>query len=259
MNILGVDGPIQPTISGRYVTVRRNIFYRNPEGKSIRVGTLPAGADRVANHGPFYFAYQLSTGESFVHLMTNGVLAPSATKLSERMFPTEQGSGTILTSLSGFVSYLGSSFDTATTIVLYRLLFGQFQGAITDRVVKSATVVDHMRQPLRTAFDYPGEATTGVYGLVSQYSQALSAVGGDSTDNAPDGYTVTDFYNGLSASSIGAREPYALLSGIEKQKRFYNSAKDLVQDETYDWRAVSEITDIASGRKENLVRSLYAA
>ena len=250
--IQGVDGPIQPSISGRYVTVRRNIFYRKPEGTLHQVGTLPAGAIQVGNRGPFYFAYQLSTGESFAHLMTNGILAPSATKLGERLFPTEQGSGTILTSPSGFAAFTGPSFDTATTIVLYRLQFGQFQGAITDRVVTAATVVEHMGQPLRTVFDYPGEATTGVYGLVSQYSQTLSAVGAASADDAPHGYTVTDFYDGLSASSIGAKEPYALLSGIEKRKRLYNSAKEQVYDETYEWKALSEITDVYTGETQNL-------
>lgn len=253
VTIQGAGGPIQPTISGRYVTVRGKIFYRDPQGALIeKGGALPAGADRVANHGPFYFAYQLSTGEPFVHLMTNGVLAPSAVKITEHMFPAEQGSGTNLTSHGGFATYTGESFDTATTIVLYRLLSGEFTGAITGRVVTAATVVDKMEQPLRTAFDYPGEATTGVYGLVSQFSQSVSTVGGGSVEGAPDGYTVTDFYDGLSASSIGAKEPYALLSGIEKRKRFYNSAKELVQEESYDWKAVSSIVDIATGKSENL-------
>ncbi len=252
VNIQVATGPIQPTISGRYVTVRRNIFYRDPQNKLVPVGTLPAGADQVANHGPFYFAYQLSSGESFVHLMTNGVLAPSAVKITERMFPTEQGSGTALTSLNAFATYIGKSFDTATTIVLYRLLSGEFKGAITGRVVTAATVVDNMEQPLRTAFDYPGEATTGVYGLVNQFSRSVSTVGNGSPESAPDGYTETDFYDGLSASSIGAKEPYALLSGIEKGKRFYNSAEELVQEESYDWKAISSIVNIATGKSENL-------
>lgn len=245
-------GPIQPTISGRYVTVRRNIFYRDPQGKLVPVGTLPAGADQVANHGPFYFAYQLSSGESFVHLMTNGVLAPAAVRIPERVFPTERGSGTTLTSFNAFASYTGDSFDTATTIVLHRLLFGEFQGDITGRVVTAATVVDNMEQPLRTAFDYPGEATTGVYGLVNQFSRSVSTVGNGPAESAPDGYTETDFYDGLSASFIGAQEPYALLSGIEKGKRFYNSAKELVQEESYDWKAISSIVDVATGISENL-------
>ncbi|HSE16277.1 MAG TPA: RHS repeat-associated core domain-containing protein [Pyrinomonadaceae bacterium] len=252
VTIQGQGGPIQPTISGRYVTVRRNIFYRDPKGALIQVGTLPAGADQVANHGPFYFAYQLSTGESFVHLMTNGVLAPSAVRITERMFPTERGSGTILTSLNAFAAYTGASFDTATTIVLYRLLFGEFKGDITGRVVTAATVVDNMGQPLRTGFDYPGEATTGVYGLVNQFSRSRSTVGNGSAESAPDGYTETDFYNGLSQSSIGAAEPYALLSGIEKAKRFFNSANELVQEESYNWVAVSSIKNIATGESENL-------
>jgi RHS repeat-associated protein len=261
--IEGGDGPPQPTISGRYVTVRSNVYFRDLVGRLVQVGGLPGGAERVANRGPGYLAFQLSDGRAFVHLLENGVLARSATLLpGERLFAETAASGTDLAAFDTFATYTGSSFDEAETVVLYRLSEGAFRGAISDLVVTSVTIDPGLGQSFSSAFEYPCDGTSGPFGLIGQYSMARSIAGGavpaTGPADAPAGYTEVDFFDGRSVSPGDEDLPLGLLSGLERGRRTFDGRGRLVREERYRWEVVREIADLADGGRPLALIGAYA-
>jgi large repetitive protein len=257
----GTQGPMTPTINGRLVTVRNRIYEQQPTGElQLLDQQLPLDSVYVANQAPYFLAYGMPDGTSYVWLMKNGVLADSATLLTGRVWVPDDaaGSGTELVGPSAFMTYYGASFDEPDSITLHRVLNQQVGGQVPTFVVASVLSEDGLGVPVQAAFDYalPGSVgNCGPYGLASQFSKVKAAIGTSQPDVCPNGYSVYEYQDGLTPQGDDSDTPYSLLNGLLNRVSAYDSAGHEVARTERQWEAVRTVIDASTGQP----RALFGA
>ncbi|HTB12168.1 MAG TPA: RHS repeat-associated core domain-containing protein [Bryobacteraceae bacterium] len=155
-----VSGPsegIAPTINGNYMTMGRNVYFRDSEGSLHVVAQLDPNMDRksLVNRAPNFIAYQDDGGSTHVFPLENGgVNGGAETKLPGQKIVTEiNDSGTQLVGNVSLLTFEGD-FNDPKTLHLYQYVNREVSGPVTAYPVAALSIDDGMPS-------YWGQAAAG--------------------------------------------------------------------------------------------------
>jgi len=255
----GGQGPLQPTICGQYITVRNNIYYVAPDGTFEPLPQLPTSCEIVSNHAPNYLIYNQTNGRSYIQLLQNGAFLGSPVELQGTVFPKDTNTqGNSLSAPTMFTSFQGDSLDDMTEFTLHRVLDQRYEGGIANFSVSSIAVDDGMGGISSAAFDYAvsgSVATSGPYGLVTQFSKVKVVMGSTNTNTTPFGYSIHTYFNGQVPESPSTSDLYTLKNGLIHQVSLFNSKGEIVGDNKYSWQIFQEITKAGDSTSIPLIGS----
>jgi len=203
------DAPmVTPTVSGDYVTVNTQVYFRDARNQWNAIHRLPASVDlrTLHNNAPSYIAYELSGNQTTqVTFFQDGQATGTPVSLSgERIFTGSLAPGRVLTGPSCFLTFSTPEFDNARTLFLYRVVDHGLAANQAARVLTNL-VIDSGYHRVSTAYRY--EMETARYdpgGDVVQFVRAWSYRG---DARGAEGYSEYIYLNGLNPDVPGVRYP----------------------------------------------------
>lgn len=238
---------VAPTVSGDYVTINTQVYFRDARNQWNAISRLPASADlrTLHNNAPNYIAYELSDNQvTQVAFFQDGRATGTPVSLSgERIFTGSFAAGQVLTGPSCFLTFSTPEFDNARTLFLYRVVDHGLAANQAARVLTNL-VIDSGYHSVSTAYRY--EMETARYdpgGDVVQFVRAWSYRG---DARGSEGYSEYIYLNGLNPDVPGVRYPET--DAFTNVKDFFSCVNgQLYQRHDYD----------ASGRKVETVSNFF--
>ena len=138
---------IVPTINGNYLSIDREIYYRDNTNQN-RLGTpiytLPSNVEpkSLINSAPYFIAYEDNNGNTHILPLENGQVNAAAEIVlsNESIYVDSQGAGSRLVGPSSFVTYRGR-FDSPSSMTLYQYVDQTIDGQ-TESFVISELIMD---------------------------------------------------------------------------------------------------------------------
>jgi RHS repeat-associated protein len=251
---LSPGGP-NPTISGDYLTAGSTLYIRRPgQGWVAVAADLPGDVDpaSIQNLAPAYLVYQDTGGtaaQSYAVLLGNdGATVLGALPGGPQKVRADSAavSGTQLAGPAAFVTYpAAGSFDTASSLTLYRVVGGAVTGSVVDHPVASVAVNSGYDEPLIQGYLYDVTTTTydGITGI-AQYTKVTSVPGvpDPGTDvSRPFGHT--DHY--FSNATLQQTDPFypsgvtynydGLLNGVKLCEQDFDDTGMLISSTVNYW------------------------
>jgi RHS repeat-associated protein len=184
---------ITPTANGDYVSVDRQVYYRDPANALQPVYVLDSNmvAQSLVNRAPYFIAYEDQSGNTHVLPLCNGAVDAAAEVVlaNERIHVPDGGQGTSLVGPSALMTYQGS-FDSPSALKLYQFVQRDIHGQIDCYPVEALRIDD----------GYP-DKWDGVWTAASKCSRFYYDC--DNVTVTPDG-TVTEFAAATIVYGAGA-------------------------------------------------------
>lgn len=151
--------------------------------------------------------YQTGT-TTIVYPLRDGAVSPAGRiPLTNQQVLIPSGTGAELVGPSSFVTYSGTWGQAGTTLTLHRVVRDAVAGAINVQALATTRLDDgYALHRLAVAGD-PATATVSPDGWRAALNQATSAEGTDDVANAPNGTSISWFFNNLTAAETPA-QPY---------------------------------------------------
>jgi RHS repeat-associated protein len=247
-----------PSLSGNYMTLGRNIYYRKTDGTWCQLTTqLPNFnyPESLQNRGPRYMAYQDKSNQTYVVALKNGnanVLYPLG---MEKMY-AGNGLGTQLVGARFLVTYpAASSFDNAPSLNLYNLDEVNLDAFVVDYPVAYVTIEDayDTAQNYYQSFFYANSSESQiVYNALTGVAQypLVTVVPGVKTiadlppQIQPQGRSQFYYSNGLAKQtslypSGGIQNYQNILNGIQLAQIDYDADNTKVSSQLNYWTVYS--------------------
>ncbi|RTQ30676.1 hypothetical protein EJP69_28750 [Variovorax gossypii] len=192
---------ITPTANGDYVSVDRQVYYRDPANVLQPVYVLDSNmvAQSLVNRAPYFIAYEDQSGNTHVLPLSNGTVDAAAEVVlaNERIHVPDGGQGTTLAGPSALMTYQGS-FDNPSALKLYQFVQHGIEGQVGGYPVEALRIDD----------GYPDD-WGGVWAAASKCSRFYYDC--DNVTVSPEG-TVTEFaaatvVYGADAGTAGVAYP----------------------------------------------------
>jgi RHS repeat-associated protein len=254
-----------PSISGNYMTMGRNIYYRKTDGTWSQLTTQLSDfnyPESLQNRGPQYMAYQDvgdgSASTIVVALKNGGAMLLPKLSAQKMYVPSDlPAPGTMLAGDRFLVTYPSSaaSFDASPTMDLYALDEVNLDQYVVDYPVASVEIEDpyDATQSYCLSFFYANSpesqivynAATGV----AQYPM-VTVVPGVKKDSElpparqPQGRSLFYYSNGLAQQTTlypsgGIQNYQNILNGIQLGQQDYDADNNLVSSQLNYWTVYS--------------------
>ncbi|WP_322014699.1 RHS repeat-associated core domain-containing protein [Paraburkholderia sp. J12] len=273
---------ITPTVNGDFLSVDRDVYYRDPANRLQLVHVIDSNAvpQSLVNRAPYFIAYEDQSGNTHVLPLANGrVDAGAAIVLkNERIYVPDGGDGTLLAGPSALMTYQGS-FDSPAALRLYQFAKHGIEGPLACYPVQSLAIDDGYADnwggvwsaaSKSSSFYYDcGHVTMTPDGLIAEFATATTVYGMRNTGSGvaypppadtPFGRSEYRYHNNRTPQSAGlvphdgmleesAVYYYSYLSGMLFDQTDYD-AEGLPVERTYNRYEVR--TEVASIDDENL-------
>jgi RHS repeat-associated protein len=255
------------TIGGNYMTVGKDIFYQNTEGKWIKQKqelTNLGATETVQNRGSIYVAYQdnrSSNAQTYFATPLNSIpgvpmkLPLTSGETGQKIVVDQETvrPGTLLAGTDAFVTFPSNQdFDTATSIALYKVVDGKATDIVQVQPVSYIEISNGsgLDEKYYQSYDYKESAQSiitynGRSGL-AQFPKVTVFTGTKITDPSltTNGITINYFSNGVATQN---EIPYTnwiynynqLLNGALLQKTQFDKDGNRVTNETSYWEIFS--------------------
>jgi len=253
-----------PTISGDYMTIERNIYFRKTDGAwgQLTAQLSNLCPETLQNRGPQYMAYQDATDGSastFVVALKNGG-AKLLSKISARKMyvPSDQYTpGVMLAGGRFLVTYPSSaaSFDESPSMDLYAIDEVNLDQYVVDYPVAYVEIEDayDATQSYYQSFFYANSSESQiVYNAatgVTQYPMVTVVYGVKEISESPpqqqpEGWSRFYYSNGLAHQRTlypagGIQNYQYILNGMELGKEDYDADNNLVSSQLNYWKVCS--------------------
>ena len=137
---------IVPTINGNYLSIDREVYYRNNEGQIAGpIYTLPSNVKpkSLINSAPYFIAYEDDSSNTHILPLENGQVNAAAEIVlsNEFIYVDSQVAGSRLVGPSSFVTYRGR-FDSPSSMTLYQYVDQAVDGQTASFVIAQLTIDD---------------------------------------------------------------------------------------------------------------------
>ncbi len=184
---------IVPTISYDYFSLGRQIYYRDRYGELQLIYTLPQNilGKSLCNRGPYFFAWEDASGNTYVLLLKNGQVADGPIKLgNQRIYTDATAPGTDLVGPRSFITYTGD-FLNPSKFTIYQFVNDRIEGPMMSYVVNKLTInngypltwndVDIRDHTTQYCYDC-NHVTISGDGSVTEFAAATALYGSDLPD-----------------------------------------------------------------------------
>lgn len=251
-----------PSISGNYMTVGRNLYYRKTDGTWSKLTTQLGNMypESMQNRAPQYLAYQDTadgSASTTVVVLKNGGATLLPKLSANKMYVPSGQPGTILAGGRFLVTYPSSSasFEATPSMDLYALDEVNFDQYVVDFPVAYVEIEDayDSTQSYSQSFFYANSsesqivynAATGVtqYPMVSVVP-GVKEISELPPQHQPQGRSQFYYSNGLARQTTlypsgGIQNYQNILNGIELAQQHYDAANTLVSSQLNYWSVYS--------------------
>lgn len=190
-DIPGIQSGIKPTAEGNYLSVNRDLFYRENTGRLRHLMSFDPGMNpkSLVNRAPWFFAYEDGSGNTHVLPLDNGQVnqAGEIVLRNQRIYvDAPEMPGTFLVGPSSLLTYQGS-FDNPSALTLYQFVNRSVEGQIKSYPVVGLDIEDGYPDTWgglwegsvgSTAYYYDcANVTVSPDGSVTEYAAATTVFG----------------------------------------------------------------------------------
>ncbi|MGB7922609.1 MAG: RHS repeat-associated core domain-containing protein [Pyrinomonadaceae bacterium] len=189
----GAQSGIRPTAEGNYLSVNRDLFYRDSTGALRLLMSFDPGINpkSLVNRAPWFIAYEDSSGNTHIFPLENGQIDKAGEIIlrNQRIYVDAQGMpGTSLVGPASLLTYRGS-FDNPSALTLYQFVNRSVEGQVKSYPVTSLSIDDGYPDSWgglwessvgSTAYYYDcANVTVSPDGSVAEYAAATIIFGAD--------------------------------------------------------------------------------
>lgn len=253
-----------PSISGSYMTVGKNIYYRNANGEWKQLATQLNNFNDPSschNRGPRFISYQDAsdaTASTYIVALKNGEAQLPQKLNNVKTFVPDGVPGTMLVADRFLVTYpsSASSFNDSSAMDLWNLDEVNFGDTVKDTPVANLVIEDKYdpTQSYTQSYYYANSPESQiVYNALMNVAQyPLVTVVPAIKNNAiapptrsPQGYSQFFFSNGLAKQSTlyptgGIQNYQNVLNGIQLGQKDYDAEGNLVSSQLDYWTVYSK-------------------